>query len=1152
MSNPIETEPKTASRTSAPEPPSPHAPPRVVIFGAGITGLTVAHELIERGFDVQVVESKPGFDREYEVEVGGVAANQRGVVKASLEVLHPHLYRDLGFRYLEQVRQGVILDEDVHASALSDQARIDECRELEALRALPLQSSARSARLVQRLTFEHRDVAETRDELRLLDLYLTQPAPPQDVTDYLHAFLSQADCHGIKNVDKLKTLGMRIARTIVVRAERLASDIGLAERFTGKDLRGKLSKTSVRREIFLVEIVGHASPEVANDFSEELSRRRASFIRKLLVDRKVISRILELPENEAALDAALDTIAGTTGGGHAGPFIRNHRLHLVARGSGARTPLGRDYHERRESNRVEFEVVEVRLPGDHGYRFFPAFYRHLFDTMRRTPILLDGEETGETAFDRLVEPRPVALKLRAKQDCHDDEHAEREVRIPRRHETLEQLRRSLQFLLQELGLSSGDLQWFMFRLTAFLTSGKRRRLQYEKFSWIEFLDGLEEGQDHVPDRRSRNLSKRGEAVVRATLRSLLAMDGEEIDAHSYGVNSLQLLLDPRDDHMAGADMTLNGPTSDVWLRPWKQYLAQQGVQFFSGQLIGLEKSRDGELRPLAVWREHPDLEPSVARPHIQAEQAFVQLAESSRFIGTDLAPMPEQPGHVYCGWVAGSLAQYNRKPPDFYVLALPFEAASALAFRAEKAMPGVLDGDWKRLVEFDRKHIPRNANGLDTVQFDDADPVHGTRRVANTGKPDFPLGSGGHGEKRPASSYPLRDFSGIQYFFDNNTRFGKGHIIYPESPWGLTAISQIRHWRDRKSRREGYLGQYSVDLGDFYQVHPKLSVGCWFLDSASETTRRHLAVPRTGWRSDRWEIPVRTWDQVLETIDPMLARAMAAPRYYHLDEAIVFAHPVAAMPGESAHDTVLPRFMPASNLTPFLINLPGQFAERPGQRRGTDRRHGGHEPIVIRPEVSNGRWLLAGTYMATHTRIMTMEASNESGRHAVVSILHAIMTEKSADPTRPKYNSEGRLLGEIPEIFDPYDFEVEDLRPLKELDDALFEEGLPHVFEILGLERLLEISNRRRPEAAVFDRLRKLNRRDWGFLDTGAVTPSLALTPMEWLELVFGKRSTHSGTDPTRRGGLADGLDGLLRSLHGTPTAEALQLILDLFRGERS
>ena len=61
-------------------------PPEVTIFGAGVTGLTAAHELIERGFIVHVVEPRENPLEEHACQVGGMAANQL----AQSPGAHPH------------------------------------------------------------------------------------------------------------------------------------------------------------------------------------------------------------------------------------------------------------------------------------------------------------------------------------------------------------------------------------------------------------------------------------------------------------------------------------------------------------------------------------------------------------------------------------------------------------------------------------------------------------------------------------------------------------------------------------------------------------------------------------------------------------------------------------------------------------------------------------------------------------------------------------------------------------------------------------------------------------------------------------------------------------------------------------------------------
>src|SRR6185369_8537700 len=84
--------------------------------------------------------------------------------------------------------------------------------------------------------------------------------------------------------------------------------------------------------------------------------------------------------------------------------------------------------------------------------------------------------------------------------------------------------------------------------------------------------------------------------------------------------------------------------------------------------------------------------------------------------------------------------------------------------------------------------------------------------------------------------------------------------------------------------------------------------------------------------------------------------------------------------------------------------------------------------------------VFAGTHMQTHTRLTTMEAANESGRHAVNAILEA----------------EG-FAGDRCMIADPERFEIEDLRWLVEVDDRLWKLGLPHFVDILRVEQLPDL-----------------------------------------------------------------------------------------------
>src|SRR6201999_2232084 len=110
---------------------------------------------------------------------------------------------------------------------------------------------------------------------------------------------------------------------------------------------------------------------------------------------------------------------------------------------------------------------------------------------------------------------------------------------------------------------------------------KDRRLQeYENIRWWEFID-------------APRMSKTYQAYLGQGLtRSLVAMRAEESSTRTVGVTQLQLLyglISP--DRVF--DRLLMGPTSDVWITPWTEYLSKLGVQFFPGSQV-VEITTDGK------------------------------------------------------------------------------------------------------------------------------------------------------------------------------------------------------------------------------------------------------------------------------------------------------------------------------------------------------------------------------------------------------------------------------------------------------------------------------------------------------------------------------------------------------------------------------
>lgn len=1123
----------------------------VTVFGAGITGLSAAHELVERGFTVQVVESAADVRNEYEVEVGGIAANQWGCVNAEPARVHPHLFEGHYPDYIAAVKQGEIVDKGVKDALDLNENEVRKRRDaLTDLRDTPMQKTHAAAYLVQRIYFKDKD--KNKDQKK------------DEKWDPWHH-----DDHGVTNEVKLVHAGAELAYAFIRGIRRLRNQLQIAEQFAGRDLRHDLKENDLRRETLLVEVRGQTNPDVPPDKARPRGLERARQVLDKLNEQ--IKRALKRQKEEvehalrskdralkhqyargyasdvcyvfAHTDLGKEFRAADLAGGTLEnlPDDKIQRVldvvdkvhegieqHLVAVSLGAAKAGRRRLTRREKADRVDFQVVESRLPGEHGYRYFPAYYRHLFDTMRRTPILKKNRVIGETAFDQLVTPPPVTVSLK--------NSARLESVARQGYRSIEEIRNVLHLLFKKMKLTQRDADLSLLQLFKFMTSCERRRRTYEELSWLEFLD---DRKAHTCEslRGKTRFSREAEELICETPQALAAMSAEETDALTYGITGVQLMLDPGKSG-GHTDMTLNGPTSTAWLDPWKLYLKRQGVRFFSGELTDFSWDRDHGLIPVVEYRPRHgvarlgrkvvlvrhkggvdangvlaafrELDPGaelLADPP-GSDAWFIELdTHAAEALGkrendgwwiAPVLPVPEDARHVYHGYrtqshveLACNLESHRRRRaepqmPDFYILALSFDAAAKLVWRARrKGIP--LDNDLEKLATFDDRCVRR-------IEYEDETAVE-PEKLALIGEDEVqawvrprkgpcrdPLG-------RPSrwQEYPLRDLSGIQFFFRQRVRIGEGHVLYPYAPWGLSSISQLDQWRDRLSPREGFLGHVSVDIGDFYQqqqVDTRRS--SQFLRGINRHFLKELETKKTVWECEWWEIPIRCWDQILATLDPRYAQAVDPPSYFHLDSSIMFQEgpPEEYLQGKDPR-SYRPR-RPRRNRTPFLLNLPGQWQYRPGLSDQWSRfpgRPGRDEPRVWY-EVSNDRWLLAGTYMATYTRLMTMEACNESARHAVNALLRQVLESRD----RHTYAGAGRLRGDFCQIWDPGEHEIPDLEPLRRLDDALFEDGIPHLVDVLGLTKLVEQmspGDRERPVAnlsRLLSAARESTERDWGFL----------------------------------------------------------------------
>jgi uncharacterized protein with NAD-binding domain and iron-sulfur cluster len=396
---------------------------------------------------------------------------------------------------------------------------------------------------------------------------------------------------------------------------------------------------------------------------------------------------------------------------------------------------------------VQFSLEDDRVPGEHGYRFFPSFYSHMFDTMQRIPIpeastdtpLIPGTvlqaDSSRSVFDNL---KPGSTLEMAFQPQRGERRAFQMTRGPA--QSLEVVRRLIANLLEKAGYRGADLARVSTRYLEYLTScPERRQEEYESQTWAKFLE-LETTGD-------RPYSSYFASSMQLSAQALVAMSARKSDARTVGSVSMQLVLDQLRTTPC-VDGILNGPTTTALFAPWQTYLESLGVTFTQASLVGFE-GKGMAVRPV-----------------------FGRLEDSTK-------EKQWQPAAV--------------DPADFYVMTLPVHDFQGL-FDDKTPPPFSYDDrvDKEGLLKANAgclsldKPSTRIALG---ESLDDISKYLKFQGVAEVSKePD---------------AGPFRYMCGIQFFFGANVKLVEGHSICVDSPWGVSFLSQMQYWQDRQRGGDG-------------------------------------------------------------------------------------------------------------------------------------------------------------------------------------------------------------------------------------------------------------------------------------------------------------------------------------------------------------
>jgi 15-cis-phytoene desaturase len=218
------------------------------------------------------------------------------------------------------------------------------------------------------------------------------------------------------------------------------------------------------------------------------------------------------------------------------------------------------------------------LPGEHGFRFFPGFYRHLPDTMSRIPF---GRQRNGVAAN-LVSTTDSELATKGKPPTIVPAH------FP---STLQQLWKARHFFdFLRFGVTMADMAYFMDRLFILQASCEARRYeQWEYESWWDFSGASGRSPQYQ------------QYLADGMTRKLVAARAREASARTMGYTTLQLLHNLTTPG-ATTDRLLNGPTSEVWIDPWLDHLRRRGVTYETNAKVLKFECHAGRVSSVTIQR----------------------------------------------------------------------------------------------------------------------------------------------------------------------------------------------------------------------------------------------------------------------------------------------------------------------------------------------------------------------------------------------------------------------------------------------------------------------------------------------------------------------------------------------------------------------
>ena len=594
------------------------------------------------------------------------------------------------------------------------------------------------------------------------------------------------------------------------------------------------------------------------------------------------------------------------------------------------------------------------LPAEHGFRFFPGFYHHLGDTLSRIPYSAPNHPEVHHIVDNLRVVEKDAYARQGRTFFYIPAHHPRNWRA---------WIRAVTDMLSNpaLGVPRHEAAFAAYKLADAMTMCRERREEkLDGRSWWDYMHAAR----WSPQYRS--------VIVQGLTQNFVAMDAKMSSTKSV-INILARLLNDLMHPGGTIDRVLNGPTTDVWINHWEEYLTKHVWPDWGnnkGYVVGDRVSDpDGTIWQCCVG-------------HTSETTGSFEDASQDPSLWMKIGPSVV----VHKSTEGGEEGSVH-----------------SLGFDETKSrINGIKLSENGELKEKDAAH------------FIAAVPLEAMIKILENSPPEIIT----HAPKlTDLFSHVLQTnwMSGIMYYLKEDETMDAGHVIYLDSAWALTSISQNQFW-------EKAVATYGKPVSGILSV----IVSDWFTKSPTtgKTAQQSSAAEVSGETLEQIKAHV-SGDVLANLHDDNIAGSYPDPAL----EFAVEGHLIGRMPArefarrkKNYKKTLMQGGAPGlaralrveRNVEPLFINTVNSWQRRPNART----------------EINN--LFLASDYVKNDTDLATMEGANEAARLAVNGLLEHVGQGGPSDGVELTPCS-------LFEFDEPAVF-----APLRRLDRWMYDHGLPH------------------------------------------------------------------------------------------------------------